>query len=87
MKAAGKRAAVPWIGLHTLRHTCASILFSRGLNAVQVQRLLGHHSAAFTLSTYVHLISDELPDAGFFDEFSPRDADGIDSAERAADTG
>ena len=29
---------------------CASILFAEGRNAVQVQRWLGHHSAAFTRS-------------------------------------
>lgn len=49
-------AGVPWIGFHTFRHTCASLLFDRGANAVQVQRWLGHHSPAFTLSTYVHLL-------------------------------
>jgi hypothetical protein len=41
-------------GFHLLRHTCASLLFARGANAVQVQRWLGHHSPAFTMSTYVH---------------------------------
>ena len=39
-----------WIGFHTFRHTCATMLFAEGRNAVQVQRWLGHHSAAFTLS-------------------------------------
>jgi len=68
--AAGKKAGVPWVGLHRLRHTCASILFGRGMNVKQVQAWLGHHAASFTLDTYIHLISDELPDAGFFDEFS-----------------
>jgi integrase len=42
------------------RHTCASILFAEGRNAVQVQRWLGHHSAAFTLATYVHLLDGDL---------------------------
>ena len=32
----------------------------RGANAVQVQSWLGHHSAAFTLSAYVHLLPNEL---------------------------
>jgi integrase len=50
----------PWAGFHTFRHTCASMLFERGANAVQVQRWLGHHSPAFTLSTYVHLLTDDL---------------------------
>lgn len=47
---------MPWVGFHTFRHTCASLLFAQGRNAVQVQRWLGHHSAAFTLATYVHLL-------------------------------
>ncbi|MGI8806174.1 MAG: tyrosine-type recombinase/integrase, partial [Thermoleophilaceae bacterium] len=45
---------------HTFRHTCASMLFERGANAKQVQRWLGHHSASFTLDTYVHLLEDDL---------------------------
>jgi predicted benzoate:H+ symporter BenE len=58
---------VEWATWHTLRHTCATELFNRGLNAKQVQTWLGHHSAAFTLSVYVHMLSDELPDADFWD--------------------
>jgi integrase len=27
---------------------------------VQVQRWLGHHSASFTLDTYVHLLDNDL---------------------------
>jgi hypothetical protein len=38
------------------------MLFARGANAVQVQRWLGHHSAAFTLSRYVHLLRGDLGD-------------------------
>jgi integrase len=68
VKAAAKQAGVPWAGLHTLRHTCATILFRRGWNAVQVQRFLGHHSPAFTLATYVHLLPDDLPEPTFLDE-------------------
>ena len=33
-----------------------------------MQLVLGHHSPAFTLATYVHLIPDDLPDAAFLDE-------------------
>ena len=47
------------MGFHSFRHLCASMLFARGANPVQVQRWLGHHSAAFTLATYVHLLKDE----------------------------
>ncbi len=31
----------------------------RGVNVVQVSRALGHHSAAFTLDVYVHLLEGE----------------------------
>jgi integrase len=55
-------AGVEWAGFHTFRHTVASRLFAEGRNAVQVQRWLGHHSAAFTLATYVHLLDDDLGD-------------------------
>jgi integrase len=68
VRAGAKRAGVPWAGLHTLRHTCASILFRHGLNPKQVQAWLGHHAASFTLDTYIHLLDDDLPDPCFFDE-------------------
>jgi hypothetical protein len=54
-----------------MRHTCASILFRRGFNAKQVQVWLGHHSPAFTLATYVHLLPDDLPEPDFFDSITP----------------
>jgi integrase len=53
-------AGVEWAGFHTFRHTVASRLFDRGANAVKVQRWLGHHSAAFTLATYVHLLDSDI---------------------------
>src|SRR5438105_697562 len=55
-----QEAGVPWTGFHTFRHTCATRLFGEGRNAVQVQRWLGHHSPAFTLSVYVHLLDGDL---------------------------
>ncbi len=53
-------AGVEWAGFHTFRHTVASRLFAAGRNPVQVQRWLGHHSASFTLDTYVHLLDADL---------------------------
>lgn len=55
-----EEAGVPWAGFHSFRHSCASMLFERGANAVQVQRWLGHHSPAFTLATYCHLLDAGL---------------------------
>jgi len=56
-----EEVGTPWAGFHTFRHTCAAILFERGLNVKQVQRWLGHHSPSFTLDTYVHLLDERLP--------------------------
>jgi integrase len=64
LKPAARAAGVPWAGFHTLRHTRATALFRAGWNAKQVQRFLGHHSAAFTLDTYAHLLPDDLPEPG-----------------------
>jgi integrase len=67
LKPAARAAGVPWAGFHSLRHTCATMLFRSGLNAKQVQVWLGHHSPAFTLATYVYLLPDDLPDPAFLD--------------------
>ena len=63
MRPAARKAGVGWAGFHTLRHSCATNLFLGGCNAKQVQMWLGHHSAAFTRSTYIYLLQDDLPDA------------------------
>ncbi|MEK6273353.1 MAG: tyrosine-type recombinase/integrase [Actinomycetota bacterium] len=60
LKPIKEEAGVPWAGFHTFRHTCATRLFAAGRNAVQVQRWLGHHSPAFTLSVYVHLLDGDV---------------------------
>lgn len=54
-----------WVGFHTFRHSCATALFRRGWNAVQVQKFLGHADAGFTLRTYVHLLPEDLPEPDF----------------------
>jgi integrase len=60
---AGERAGIEWsVGLHTFRHSCASIMFRRGVPKEAIRRLLGHHSWDFTAGTYVHLDDDDLPD-------------------------
>ena len=65
LKPAARRAGLERAAFHTLRHTCATELFRRGLNAKQVQVWLGHHSPSFTLAVYVHLLSDDLPESPF----------------------
>ena len=71
LKPAAERAGVGWAGFHTLRHTCASMLFRQGASAKQVQVVLGHHSPAFTLATYVHLLPDDLPDPELLEAVIP----------------
>jgi integrase len=60
---AAQRAGVPGIGLHALRHTCASLLIEKGASPLRLQRWMGHHSAAYTLEVYGHLIDGELGSA------------------------
>jgi hypothetical protein len=51
-----KRAGLPQITFHDLRHTCASLLFQRNIHPKLVQDLLGHASVAITLNTYSHML-------------------------------
>jgi len=51
-----KRADLPPIRLHDLRHTCATILLMAGKHPKYVQELLGHASISITLDTYSHVI-------------------------------
>jgi integrase len=57
---AAQRAGVPWARFHTLRHTCAALLIGAGASPLRLQRWMGHHSAAFTLDNYGHLIEGGL---------------------------
>lgn len=53
------RANVKKIRLHDLRHSCASLLLSRGVSIVAVSRQLGHANVTQTLNTYAHLMPDD----------------------------
>jgi integrase len=57
-----KRAGVQKITPHDLRHTCASLAVSAGVNVLALQRMLGHTSAKMTLDTYADLFDDDLDD-------------------------
>jgi integrase len=59
-QSAVKRAGVQKITPHDLRHTCASLAVSAGVNVLALQRMLGHTSAAMTLGTYSDLFDDDL---------------------------
>jgi integrase len=51
-----KRAGLPKIRFHDLRHTCATLLLGRGVHAKFVQELLGHANITITLDTYSHVL-------------------------------
>ena len=56
----GGKAKVQAITPHNLRHTCASLSVSAGVNVLALQRMLGHTSAKVTLDTYADLFDDDL---------------------------
>lgn len=49
-------ASVPLIRLHDLRHTSATLWLQAGVNPKIVSERLGHHSTAFTLDVYSHVV-------------------------------
>lgn len=53
-----KRANVPVISIHGLRHTHASILLFAGVSIASVARRLGHASMTTTQKTYLHIIQE-----------------------------
>lgn len=57
---ARKRAGLPRLTPHDLRHTAASLSVSAGANVKAVQKMLGHSSAAMTLDVYADLFDDDL---------------------------
>ena len=53
-----KKANVPIISVHGLRHTHASLLLFAGVSIASVARRLGHSSMNTTQKTYLHIIQE-----------------------------
>jgi len=51
-----KKAKLPCTRFHDLRHTCATLLLTKGTHPKFVQELLGHATIAITLDTYSHVM-------------------------------
>ena len=49
-----KRAGLPKVRFHDLRHTFATMALQNGVDIKTVSGMLGHFSAGFTLDTYAH---------------------------------
>ncbi|MFW5934055.1 MAG: site-specific integrase [Actinomycetota bacterium] len=58
-----RKAGVPRIRFHDLRHTHATLLLRAGINPKVVSERLGHSSVAFTLDTYAHVMPGMQPEA------------------------
>ena len=52
-----KRAGLPKVRFHDLRHTFATLALQNGVDIKTVSGMLGHFSAGFTLDTYAHVTS------------------------------
>ncbi len=50
-----KRAGLPKIRFHDMRHTFATLALQNSVDIKTVSGMLGHYSAGFTLDTYAHV--------------------------------
>ncbi|MDQ3966016.1 MAG: tyrosine-type recombinase/integrase, partial [Actinomycetota bacterium] len=51
-----KRAGLPHITFHCLRHTFATLFFSKGAHPKIVQEMLGHSNISVTMDVYSHML-------------------------------
>lgn len=65
-----KKYQLPYISVHKLRHTHASLLFEAGASIKQVQERLGHSDVKTTMDIYAHVSKDsKLDTVKKFDKF------------------
>lgn len=66
-----KRAGLPPVTVHSLRHTYASLMIADGTPLVNVSHSLGHAQVSTTTNIYAHVIAAaEARAAEVFDRFS-----------------
>ncbi|WP_411550489.1 tyrosine-type recombinase/integrase [Nocardia jinanensis] len=58
-----EQAGLPRLRVHDLRHSCATLLFTMGVDAATVQRILRHSSISMTINTYTEVIEQVQRDA------------------------
>jgi hypothetical protein len=58
-----RKAGLPHLTLHGLRHMVATLLLKSGENPKIVQELLGHSNIAITMDTYCHVLPGMLAKA------------------------
>lgn len=74
-KRALKKVGLDKLRIHDLRHNCATINLSAGVDIKSVQMTLGHATESFTLKQYVHANTEMLHNAAqktsaFFDQIT-----------------
>ena len=58
-----KRAGLPRVRFHDLRHTFATLALQNGVDIKTVSGMLGHFSAGFTLDTYAYVTTSAQKEA------------------------
>jgi integrase len=58
-----KRAGLPRVRFHDLRHSAASLLLSQGVHPKVVSAMLGHSGIAITMDIYSHVTAPLMSDA------------------------
>lgn len=53
-----KRAGVPQIRFHDLRHSFATLSLEQGIDIKTISHMLGHTDAGFTMNTYMHVTNN-----------------------------
>lgn len=56
-------AGINHSGIHTLRHTFASMLFKQGADIKTVSEILGHEDVRTTANIYLHIMQEQKSDA------------------------
>jgi integrase len=69
-KTACKRAGLPGLRIHSLRHTSVSLWIRAGVDLVRVKTWAGHSSSTFTVDRYGHLFP--VDDAAILDRLNER---------------
>ncbi len=64
VRRAAKRAGMPGVHSHLLRHSAVSLLIHAGHNAKQIQAFAGHASVTMTLDVYGHLFDQAGAELG-----------------------
>jgi integrase len=53
------RAGVRRVRLHDLRHTCATLLLAKGVDARTIMEILGHSAINVTMNVYAHVLPEQ----------------------------